>query len=299
MKILKTRQLVLLSLSVTPVLLSSCAGKYSIKSYPNGAKVYIKDVQSQEKKLLGIAPLQVKEESKLGDVFFLIFEKQNYRTKEVMVKVNEGESLSVATRLDPLSDEEKKAEELAQNDDQKKNDQQKPKPEDKDKKPEDKKMEELLAEMQELKLRVALLENTSSFYKDALFSPRLSGGMPSTERDRTDRVVGHVFQGQQLIVKGQYEKALAEIDKALQLDEYSNNAWLLKGSVKYLQKDFEGAKIAWERCLKIDPYNKVAYQYLSDVYQRLGMAPLPKTGAEMRYPASNIEIEKRNNSRVR
>lgn len=297
MKIQFTKSLIVIFLALWWLVLSSCAGKYSVKSYPNGAKVYIKDVQSQEKKLLGLAPIQIQEESKLGDVFFLVFEKQNYRTKEVMVKVNEGESLSVAARLDPLSDEEKKAEELAQN--EKKDDQQKPKPEDKDKKPEDKKLEELLAQLQELKLRVALLENTSSFYKDALFSPRLSGGMPTTERDRTDRVIGYVFQGQQLIVKGQYDKALFEIDKALQLDEFSNNAWLLKGSVKYLQKDFEGARVAWERCLKIDPYNKVALQYLSDVYQRLGIQPIPKTGSELRYPASNVEIDKRMEKQVR
>lgn len=293
-----SRQLKLLSCLLTPFVFASCAGKYAIKSYPSGAKVYIKDVQSQEKKLLGIAPLSVQEESKLGDVFFLIFEKQNYRTKEVMVKVNEGESLSVATRMDPLSDEEKKAEELAQNED-KKQDPQQPKPEDKNKKPEDKKMDELLAELADLKLRVALLENTASFTKDALFSNRLAGGMPTADRDRGDRVVGFIFQGQQQIMKGQYDKALEQIDKALQLDEYSNNAWLLKGSVKYLQKDFQGAKIAWERCLKLDPYNKVAYQYLSDVYKKLNLPPLPTTGSEMRYPASTVEIEKRNDRRIR
>lgn len=288
------RQLTLLSLALTPFVFASCSGKYSVKSYPSGAKIYIKDVQSQEKKLLGIAPLSVQEESKLGDVFFLIFEKQNYRTKEVMVKVNPGESLSVASRMDPLTDEEKKAEELAAKTDDKKQDPPPPKPEDKKKAEDDKKMAELLAEVAELKLRVALLENTASFYKDALFSPRLAGGMPSADRDRGDRVVGLIFQGQQMIMKGQYDKAVVEIDKALQLDEYSNNAWLLKGSAKYLQKDYAGAKIAWERCLKIDPYNKVAYQYLSDVYKKLGLAPLPMTGAELRYPASNVEIEKRN-----
>lgn len=283
------------SLCLASLVLASCSGKYSVKSYPAGAKVYMKDVQSQEKKLLGIAPLQMKEESKLGDVFFLIFEKQNYRSKEVMVKVNEGESISVATRLDPLSDEEKKAEELAGNEEKKPENQ--PKPEDKNKKPEDKKMEELLAEVQELKLRVALLENTSSFYKDALFSPRLSGGQPSVDRDRADRVIGYVFQGQQAILKADYTKALEQIDKALALDEFSNNAWLLKGSVKYLMKDYEGAKLAWERTLKLDPYNKVAYQYLSDVYKRLNLDPLPKTGAELRYPASAVEIEQRNRIR--
>jgi tetratricopeptide (TPR) repeat protein len=291
MEMFLRQQLKMLFFILSSVLVSACAGKYSIKSYPQGSKVYVKDMQTNEKKLLGISPLNIQEESKLGDVFFLIFEKQNYRTKEVMVKVNEGESIAVQARLDPLSDEEKKAEELAKNDD-KKQDQQPPKPDDK-KKPEDKKMDDLLAELAEVKLRVALLENTSSFYKDALFSPRLSGGMPTQDRDRSERVVGLIFQGQKSIMKGDYKQALAEVDKALTMDEYSNSAWLLKGSIKYLQKDFEGAKTAWERCLKIDPYNKVAYQYLSDVYKRLGMAPLPQTGAEMRYPASNVEIEKR------
>ncbi|MEK2687533.1 hypothetical protein [Bdellovibrio sp. GT3] len=282
------RQLKMLFLILLPAFISACAGKYSIKSYPQGSKIYIKDIQTNEKKLLGISPLNIQEESKLGDVFFLIFEKQNYRTKEVMVKVNEGESIAVQARLDPLSDEEKKAEELAKNDEKKQD--QPPKPEDK----KDKKMDDLLAELAELKLRVALLENTSSFYKDALFSPRLSGGMPTQDRDRSEKVVGLIFQGQKAIMKGDYQKALLEVDKAITMDEYSNNAWLLKGSIKYLQKDFQGAKVAWERCLKIDPYNKVAYQYLSDVYKRLGMEPLPKSGSEMRYPASNVEIEKRN-----
>lgn len=277
------RTLILSSL----LMLSACGGKYSIKSYPAGAKVYTKDLQSQEKKLIGLAPVQIKEESRLGDVFFLIFEKPNYRTKEVMVKVNEGESLAVAARLDPMTDEERQNE--ANKDDSKKD---QPKPD--DKKPDDKKLEELMAELADLKLRVALLENTSSFYKDALFSPRLSGGVPAVDRDRNETVISQIFQGQQAIMKGNFTSALESIDKALKLDEYSNNAWLLKGSAHYLMKDWEKAKLAWERTLKLDPYNKIAYQYLSDVYKRLGLEPLPQNGADLRYPAANNEIERRN-----
>lgn len=270
--------------------IGACGGKYSIKSYPVGAKVYTRDIQTQEKKLVGISPVQLKEESRLGDVFFLVFEKQNFKTKEVMVKVNAGESLAVEARMDPLSDEEKNAE-VAKNDENK-DKPQPPKPE--EKKPEEKKMDELLAEIADLKLRVALLENTASFYKDALFSPRLAGGMPTTDRDKNETVIGQVFQGQQAIMKGNYKGALEAIDKALRLDEYSTNAWLIKGSTHYLMKDWEAAKVAWERTLKLDPYNKVAYQYLSDVYKRLGLEPLPANGAEMRYPAANNEIERRN-----
>lgn len=270
--------------------MGACGGKYSIKSYPIGAKVYTRDIQTQEKKLVGISPVQLKEESRLGDVFFLVFEKQNFRTKEVMVKVNAGESIAVEARMDPLTEEEKAAE--AAKNDENKDKPQPPKPE--EKKPEEKKMEELMAEIADLKLRVALLENTASFYKDALFSPRLAGGMPTGDRDKNETVIAQVFQGQQAIMKGNFKGALEAIDKALRLDEYSTNAWLIKGSTHYLMKDWDAAKVAWERTLKLDPYNKVAYQYLSDVYKRLGLEPLPANGSEMRYPAANNEIERRN-----
>jgi tetratricopeptide (TPR) repeat protein len=267
-----------------------CAGKYAIRSYPVGAKVYVRDVQTQEKKLLGISPLDIAEENKLGDVFFLIFEKQNYREKEVMLKVNPGESLLVSARLDPLNEAEIAANSSDQKDDE--NKLQPPKPEDKEKEL-DKKLKEMLADINELKLRVALLENTASFTKDALFSPRLAGGSPASDRDRSDRVVGFVFEAQQSIMKNSYPEALKKLDEALKLDEYSNQAWLLKGSAHYLLKDYSNAKLSWERTLKLDPHNKVAYQYLSEVYKRLGIEELPKNAAELRYPASNNEIERR------
>lgn len=274
--------------------LVSCGGRYMIKTYPVGAKIYVRDLQTQEKKLVGISPVQIKEESRLGDVFFLVIEKQNFKSKEVMIKVNAGESLAVEARMDPLSDEEKSLE-MAQSDaDKDKEKPPPPKPEDKKKEDDKKKFDELLAEVADLKLRVALLENTASFYKDALFSPRLAGGMPTGDRDRTENVIGQVFQGQQAIMKGNLREALIAIDKAIRLDEYSTNAWLLKGSTHYLLKEWDAAKSAWERTLKLDPHNRVAYQYLSDVYKRMGLEPLPKTGADMRYPASNNEVDRRN-----
>jgi tetratricopeptide (TPR) repeat protein len=63
--------------------------------------------------------------------------------------------------------------------------------------------------------------------------------------------------------------------------------------LKYIQGDFQGAKAAWERCLKIDPYDKIAYNYLSRVYDKLGLPRLDKPAAALRYPASLVEIEKK------
>jgi tetratricopeptide (TPR) repeat protein len=276
------------------LILTACSGKYLVKTYPAGAKVYIQDLQTKERKLVGLSPVQIKEESRLGDVFFLNFEKDNYQPKKVIVKVNPGESLTLAARLDPLVANQDESRGDGKGGEKK--DDQKPQP---GKPPEKKKeaKQELEEQVEDLNLRVALLENTMSFYKDAMFSPRFRGGPARFDRDRNDKVIGHMFQAQQSIVQGNYIEALKKIDEALKLDEYVSNAWLLKGSVKYLMKDYDGARSAWERTLKLDGHNKVAYRYLNEVYKKLGINELPKKASELRYPSSQVEIEKRNRKR--
>lgn len=275
-------------LILTVLSITGCAGKYLVNTYPSGAKVYIKDIQTKDRKLVGVSPVTIQEESKLGDVFFLEIEKDNYQNKEVMIKVNAGESLTLSARLDPLSPEKLQAQDQAAKQDDKKNEPQQGKPEDKKKEPKD-----LQAEIDDLKLRVALLENSASYQKEAIFSARFRGGPANFDRDNTDRMVGLMFEAQQSILRGNYQKANELIDKAIQADEYSSNAWLLKGSVAYLKKDYEEARRSWERTLKIDPYNKAAYQYLSETYKRLGMKELPTRGPDIRAPASQIEIDGR------
>jgi tetratricopeptide (TPR) repeat protein len=266
-------------------LFCGCAGKYIVNTYPAGAKVYIKDIQTKDRKLVGLSPVQINEESKLGDVFFLELEKDNYQLKSVMVKVNAGESLTLSARLDPVNPDKLNGDnQLAKNDEKKDQPQSKP--------PEEKK-KDWQAEIDDLKLRVALLENTTSIQKDAIFSARFKGGPAGFDRDTNERMVGMMFDVQQAIMKGNYEKANELVDKSIQMDEYSSHAWLLKGSIAYLKKDYPEARRAWERTLKIDPYNKPAYQYLSETYKRLGLKEMPSKGPDTRYPASQIEIESR------
>lgn len=264
--------------------LTACAGKYVVKSYPADAKLYVKDIRTNEKKLIGNTPTQIEGDGKLGEVFFIVLEKDNYKPKEIMVKVNEGESLSIAARLDPLSAQDIDNQNLAKKEDDKK--QGSP---NKEKEPTD-----WQKEFEDLRLRVALLENTSSFTKEALFSPRLSGGLPSQDRDRKERVIAHVFDAQKAIRAGKLDEAQREIDSAIQIDDYSTNAWLLKGSVSYLKKDYPTARSAWERTLKLDPYNKAAFRYLNSVYKLMNVQPLVETAADLREPASTLEIKKRN-----
>ena len=50
---------------------------------------------------------------------------------------------------------------------------------------------------------------------------------------------------------------------------------------------FEAPKLA----LKIDRYDKIAYNYLGRVYEKLNLPRLDKPAAALRYPASLVDIE--------
>lgn len=266
-------------------LLAGCGGKYLVNTFPAGAKVYVKDIQTKERKLVGLSPVRIEEESRLGDVFFLEIEKDNYNPKSVMVKVNAGESLTLSARLDPMNPDKLDPNQQVANKDDKKDPQQGGKPEEK--------KNNLQQEIDDLKLRVALLENTTQYQKDAIFSARFRGGPAEYDRESGEKLVGVMFDTQQAVMKGNYAKAEELVNKAIQIDEYSSHAWMLKGSIAFLKKDLSSARSAWERTLKIDPYNKAAYQYLSETYKRLGMKELPAKGPETRVPASTTEIEGR------
>lgn len=259
------------------LLLSACGGKYMVRTYPTGAKVQVRDIQTKETKLVGLSPAEIPEENSFGDVFFVVLEKENFKKKEILVRAESGESLTISAQLDPLSPDEQGAGD-GQKKDQGQPQKKKPKKD----------------ELEELKLRVALLENTVSFYKDAMFSARYKGnGQAKFDRDQSDEIVEKLFQAQQAILGRNYDTANELIDEAIKKDEYLSKAWLLKGSLKFLQRDYEGARLAWERTLKMDPYNTEAYQYLSKVYKILGVNELPKKPAALRYPASQVEIDKR------
>ncbi len=268
---------------------SGCGGKYAIKTYPSDAKLYIKDFKTNEKRLIGNTPLQMNEDKKLGDVFFVVIEKDNYKPKEIMLKVNEGESLAVTATLDPMIGADGAGEQNLAKGEEK----DKPQPGSPKKDDEPKDWEKEFAER---RLRIALLENTSSFYKDALFSPRLSGGLPQGDRDRRENVVSYVFQAQQKIAQGRQDEALESVNHALKLDEFSTNAWMLKGSIQFLKKDYEGARLSWVQTLKLDPYSKSVIKYLNTTYKLLNLPELKDDPAALRYPASTIELMNRKKS---
>lgn len=268
----------ILTLSAALVSVSGCATRYMIKSYPEGATVFVKDVVTQEKKMIGQTPLALKKTKEMGEVFVLALEKDNFFPKQVLMTPRDGENLTIAVSLEPVQEGKGNTGDGKSGDDSK---QAQNPPQDKDKKSSDE-------AMKDLNLRIALLENSVSMYKDALFSGRYAGGGPAKfDRDRTDQIVDHLFKSQQLVMAKKYPEAQNELDQALMMDEYLPQAYLIKGTIFYVNKQFDQAKIAWERCLKVDPYNAQAYQYLRLVDKKLGKAMPPDRPSMLRAPATD------------
>jgi hypothetical protein len=264
-------------LALVPTLMvAGCATRYTVKSFPEGATVFVKDVVTQEKKLVGQTPLTLKKTKEMGEVFFFTIEKDNFYPKQVLMTPRDGENLTVSVLLDPTQDK------TAGGGDGKDG-----KGDAAQKAADDKKKQEQA--MKDIDLRLALLENTVSIYKDALFSGRYAGngGMASFDRSKTDDIVDHLFKSQQFVMLKKYPEAQDELDKALMMDEYLPQAYLIKGTIFYVNKQYEQAKLSWERCLKVDPYNAQAYNYLRLVDKKLGMVQPPDRPSLLRAPATD------------
>jgi tetratricopeptide (TPR) repeat protein len=263
------------SISLLLMIISGCATRYEVRSYPEGATVFIRDVITQEKKLVGTTPLTLKKTRELGDVFFITVEKDDFFPKSVLMTPKENRNMMVELSLDPMEERNR----LAQQQKEEEGQQQQ--------QPQDPKKEEEEKEVDDLKMRLALLENTISMYKDALFSNRFSAGPASFDRDRTDRVIDHLFKAQQLVMQKELPGALAELDKVLLIDEYVAQAHLMKGTIYYMSENFEMAQSSWQRALKIDPHNAQVYHYLQVVSQKTGGPQPPSRPSMLRAPATD------------
>ena len=221
------------------LMLSSCSSRYSIKTYPEGAKVSVQNVISKELFEVGEAPLDFQHLSKFGEGFVVKVEKEAFEPKEFFVARQPGAKAEYQVNLKPV-------------------------PQDDGLSPDDKKKED------ELKERLALLERTFEIYKDALFSQRYGSSPASYDRQKIDLSVGLVAKAQQLIEQRKLEDADLILDKILEKDAYLVQAHVLKGTVAYLKNDFEASIRAWERALEINPYEKLTRQYLVSAYEKVG-----------------------------
>jgi tetratricopeptide (TPR) repeat protein len=254
----KTVLATLQSLAVVLVV-TGCASTYTIRSYPEGAKVKIQNVVSKEIFEIGESPATFEYDTKYGEGFIVKVEKERFQSEDVFLTKAAGANTKLQVNLKPMAND-------GTGDVAKADGQNDPK-EDPQKGADDAKKKE---EEQNLKERVAILEKALELYKDALFSPRLSGNPASYDRRRMDVQVNLVGRAQQYIEKRNFKEASNTIDKILEQDEYLAQGHVLKGTVAYLQGDYPGAIQSWERALEINPYEKITRSYLIQAYNKVG-----------------------------
>jgi tetratricopeptide (TPR) repeat protein len=249
---------------------SACSNSIRVRSYPTEAKVYIKDIITGDKREIGKTPLNITRTEAMGDVFFISLEKEEFLTRDILVKSVQDESLYINAKLEP-KEEKTLAEQLGLQKDGGNGQ--------KDKKAEDqkKKLEEQMKMLQEMTAKIGVLDNTIDTYKDALFSQRYIGTSRFSDRNN-DKVIKLLFSAQRNVISKNYKIALKQIDKAIELDEYMAQAHVLKGSIYFINKNFVLARASWERALEIDPYNDEVLKYLQRLYGKIGISP--KTALE-------------------
>lgn len=77
-------------------------------------------------------------------------------------------------------------------------------------------------------------------------------------RDAFEAVRGLMSEVNRLVLGKRYAEALTRVEKALELDPKNSEAFAAKGSILFLMKDTEGAQVAWNKALELNPsFNSV------------------------------------------
>jgi tetratricopeptide (TPR) repeat protein len=84
--------------------------------------------------------------------------------------------------------------------------------------------------------------------------------LASTRRRLRSTVPDHLKEGRKLLVHGQYDDALAEFNKALEISPYLGNAYYYRGCVHEAKAQVDEALADFDRALRCDP--QLAHAYL-------------------------------------
>ncbi len=71
----------------------------------------------------------------------------------------------------------------------------------------------------------------------------------------------HLWRGQWLGIQSQPDEALKELEKASRMDASKISAWVMKGVVRYLSGDYEGAKQELAKAESLDPWAPQSYYW--------------------------------------
>jgi len=73
-----------------------------------------------------------------------------------------------------------------------------------------------------------------------------------------------------LIRSKQINKAKNILEKQLKLAKKHELTWLNRGTIYFLEEDYSNAKRCWQTVLKLNPNQKLAHLYLSELYLKVG-----------------------------
>jgi tetratricopeptide (TPR) repeat protein len=86
-------------------------------------------------------------------------------------------------------------------------------------------------------------------------------------------------EANRLVLAQRFSEALARVEKVIELDPRSSEALAAKGSILYLMRDFEGARVSWTRSLEMNPSQASVREAILDLSIQLN-------GSSSRMPAS-------------
>lgn len=268
------RRFYLPSISMASLLwLGACATKYTVSTFPSGAKVRVENIVSKEVFEVGEGPVAFAFDERYGEGFMVSVEKDAFVPKKIFITKNPGSNTNIDVTLEPKRNTQTPDAATAEKD------------------KEDKKQDPASPDGNaEMAKRVAVLERVFEIYKDALFSQRYAAGPASYDRDRIDTQVSLVTKAQQMIDKKDFTTAEEVVKKIIDRDEYMAQGHVLEGTIRYLKKDYADAIKSWERALEINPTERLTRQYLTAAYKKAGKQ-LPPNIDEMevldRAPASS------------
>ena len=98
---------------------------------------------------------------------------------------------------------------------------------------------------------------------DTTVRVKLEPSKPKT--DNSKLVVQYLLNAQDLVNKGDFDRADLEVERAIQLEGLNPWSYTMRGHILIMKKDYKKALAAYEKSMEIDPTNQMLLRKIVDV----------------------------------